>query len=350
MELLGNKFLGPVKLDSPDISNKSGVYIFVSSKDENFNPLYIGHATNIKSRMRDHQRIDNLRKDSVANKIIDGTIDSIYYCHFGEKDRNLSLELERKLTIKYLPKYNRHLFTQAFNNETIIEMKEREFASAKRATSLTMGAFILGLVSLFMSLYFANNDFTSKEKIQKSIITAITNEADLRAIKQIYLNREKTSRGVTQIFKAEENLYSYGVPLSMVLEDIRTNMYLTKTNIGLLDKVDSLIELHTHINPFDKLEPAQRDYFENIKIKLKADYSDVIPEVNKIANELHNKNSLVDEYLKDSKTSFWVSVFALLFSIVVSGYQLFNGRASRIQRMIAEGMSKVVVGDDDKST
>ena len=50
-----------------------------------------------------------------------------------------------------------------------------------------------------------------------------------------------------------------------------------------------------------------------------------------IANEMHNKNLLVDEYLADSTTSYWISIFALFLTIALSSYSIFQNRRRRIR-------------------
>lgn len=91
---------------------------------------------------------------------------------------------------------------------------------------------------------------------------------------------------------------------------------------------------HEEINPFDKLLVGQKDYFENLRIKTGSDYKNISNDVNNLADELHQKNLLVDEYLSDSKMSFWISIFAVFLSLAIGGYQIFTGRPEALKKLL----------------
>ncbi len=347
MEILGKRFKGPLAINSIEIPDVSCVYILVNSDSPDFTPLYVGRTSrSLKLRIRElffHSKLNNALSDGKAVQV--------YFCEFDPNDQKGLNNLERLLIEYYEPRYNTSYRYKPVDEQVLKELKELEIRSAKKSafTALSLGISFVLLTISFVG-FFSNESYISKSDIQNTIITAMKNEADLRAIEHIYLNREKVDKSLFKAFKSDANLYPYNTPFSTILEGIRTDMFLENGDKSLLKKVDILIEQHLHTNPFDRLEPIQRDYFENIKIKLDDKYPDVIIEVNKIADELHSKNTLVDEYLKDSNTSFWVSVFALIFSVVVSSYQIFNGRASRVQRLFAESLSKVQSSTESKDT
>lgn len=347
MEILGKKLDGPLDINSEDLPEVGGVYILVNSEDADFNPLYVGMTSaNLKRRLK------NIGLGSrIGSLIAAGKADKVYFCEFDPEDKVGLSNFEQLLIEQYEPAYNLAHMRRGVSERLIKNLKEVERNSAKRSafTALFLAfAFLLSTFSVVRII--SNESHVQKSELQGSIVTALRNEADLRTLEHIYSNREKINKDLFQAFKSDSNIYPYNIPFSTILEDIRTSMFMKGGEKLLLKKVDSIIEQHLHTNPFDRLEPIQRDYFENIKIKLDAKYPDVIIEVNKIADELHGKNTLVDKYLKDSSTSFWVSVIALMFSILVSSYQIFNGRASRVQRLFAESLSKVQNDNESKDT
>lgn len=341
MKYLDREFKGPFDLGDKNKPDSSGVYILTSKSDEESRPLYIGRAANIKNRLNHLSSNPRLSK-AFSERVVD----SYFYLPIEKDKGKEAYEFELELVKYYEPCLNSR-YSRFDAQEAIFRAREKEKSSSRKSLwSLTFLSFVLALTSMVVSVFVSSGSYTSKEKLQKQIITAIGNEADLRAIKHIYMNREKSSGGLLKSLYSDSNVYPYNVALSVVLEDIRTQQFLNGEDKSLLPAVNKLIDNHTHINPFDRLESVQRDYFENIQIKLGKDYAQVSIEINKLADELYNKNSLVDQYLKDSTTSFWVSVTALLFSILISAYQLYSGRDSRTKRMMLEAYSESLGKDD----
>lgn len=341
MKFLDREFQGPFDLSDENKPDISGVYILVGKDGEERKPLYVGRAASIRKRLNYVSLSPNLSK-----AFSEGVVDSYFYLPIDKDKGKEAYEFELELIKYYEPFLN--LMHSRFNpQEAIIRAREKEKSSSRKSLwSLTLLSFVVALTSMVFSIFISSGSYTPKDKLQSLIITAISNGADLRAIKHIYVNREKSSGGLLKPLYSVSNVYPYNVALSVVLEDIRTQQYLKGGEKDLLPSVNKLIDNHTHINPFDRLEPVQRDYFENIQIKLGKDYDQVSIEVNKLADELYNKNSLVDQYLKDSTTSFWVSVSALLFSILISAYQLYSGRDSRTKRMMLEAYSESMGKED----
>ncbi len=191
----------------------------------------------------------------------------------------------------------------------------------------------------------SENQYVSKDVLSGRILTAVDNGADLRAVRNIYQNRKLKGKSIKQIFSSMEGYYNQNVPLSQVLEDLRTSMYENKElSTGkvkpdsLVIKLDQLLIEHTERNPFDALEGGQRDSFENIRLKCGADYSRIKLEVDKVAAELVTKNALVDKYLGRSETSFWVSICALIISLGFGAVQIYQNRNSKVSRIVAEAL------------
>jgi hypothetical protein len=95
-------------------------------------------------------------------------------------------------------------------------------------------------------------------------------------------------------------------------------------------KLDGIITEYTESNPFDKLEAGQKDLFENIRVKLNGNYSTVSDDVNKLSDELDNKNKLVNEYLSDSQTSLIVSIVSAFIAVILAGIQMWQNRSNSI--------------------
>jgi len=125
------------------------------------------------------------------------------------------------------------------------------------------------------------------------------------------------------------------VPLSVVLSDIRVNAF-REGKKDLLPTIEPIIREYDEVNPFDKLQVGQKDYFENIRIKSGEKYPDIVNDINNLVDELHEKNMLVDEYLGDSKMSFWISIIAVALSLLIGGYQIFTGRPEAMKKLFLD--------------
>jgi len=182
--------------------------------------------------------------------------------------------------------------------------------------------------------------YVSKINIQNKLITAISNEASLEVIKNIYANRE--IQFTTKIFSSTDDYYKSDTALSKILSDITTRYYLDeqKENIDI-NKTNNLISKYSIVNPFDSLEVTQKSMFVDIGLKLQNDsYAIIQSDLEKIAKELFQKNSLVNQYLKDSTNSFWISISALVFSAMLGFIQLYYGREEKHRQIISDELKK----------
>ena len=196
---------------------------------------------------------------------------------------------------------------------------------------------IIGLVVLLVIFFnilgyflsFLSNEkkfeYIKKEHLIGVLSTAINNGGDLRSIKNIHKNFYPTGRELIDLFKQNTNkYYKSTIPLSYVLEDMRSNLFLnSKAGLVKKEKLESIINKYNHTNPFEILLPVQKDLFDDVRLKLGDNYSDVDIEINKIVSELSEKNKLVNKYLSDSTKSFWISIFALFLSLVIGIYQIY---------------------------
>lgn len=188
---------------------------------------------------------------------------------------------------------------------------------------------------------------TKKSEITDTIMKAVANKADLRAVRNLYENRELSERSLKQLFANEKEYYSEDVPLSKILEDLRTGIFLSDSaNSTLVAALTDLIAEHEERNPFDVLEPNQKDYFESIRAMSSDHYFAIQADVDKIAGELAAKNALVGKYLNRSNTSFWISIIALAISTMIGIYQIYQNRPSRLAPALATMLSNWRNDDD----
>ena len=185
----------------------------------------------------------------------------------------------------------------------------------------------------------------SIKTIQKLIIQAVKNGASINNIKHIYdarLLEKKPFFSNKDEFTAKN--YTENTSLSFVLQDILSDYY-TNSNF----KTDSLylcnlktIKENEETNPFDKLEMSQKYSFENIRLKTDSNYARIQSDIIRITDELDSKNQLVNKYLNKSEISFNLSIIALIITILLSAYQIYQNYSStkNVQKVIAEIFEK----------
>lgn len=194
-----------------------------------------------------------------------------------------------------------------------------------------LSIFIIAIcASSTATLLFDAKNVISKAAVQENISKLIENDGDIRAIKHVFKSSPIKKTYFT--YRTKTEYYPENVALSTILDDLRTKYYM-EGNKKLIEKIDPIIKLYETTNPFDKIASNQKDILENIRIKSGDNYEKISSDVNNIADELSEKNKLVDEYLADSKLSFWISVIALVFSITISAYQIYNTRYARTKEL-----------------
>lgn len=204
----------------------------------------------------------------------------------------------------------------------------------RRAIILTIFAMSLSIFALISSLLMILNGddqwgskrFARKE-IQNMLITTIKNGGSLESVNHIYSARKYCPYSFVDIFKSTNDAYYYEpTSLSFILRDIQVEAYQTdmyKDSI-LLSNLEKTILYHERKYPFDGLEDAQKTIFENILIKLNDNYEIVQPDISKLANELRNQNQLVYTYFNKSNKSYFISIAALIITIIASVYQIYQ--------------------------
>jgi hypothetical protein len=183
--------------------------------------------------------------------------------------------------------------------------------------------------------YFSKN---IKSDIQK----VIENNGDLPTIKHIYKTREIKKKKLPDLFvNKQTDYYPESTSLNEILNDLKVEYYKSENgSSAYLNRLNDIILLNNQINPFDKLQTNQKFAFENIRDKLDSNYVDIQDELNRIADELNSKNLLVDRYLEKSNLSYWISVIALVLTIILSTIQIYQNRNQRIGNLLRGILSK----------
>ena len=227
---------------------------------------------------------------------------------------------------------NRRLHYQKAVLERIEQRSKR-----KRVYLLLLLLPLLSIMTSLSLILVEEKKFVEKIVLQKDIEEIIVNGGDLEAIRQA--SRTQSTENVLKvIFSNRDDYYNVDIPLSVVLSDIRVNAF-RKSKQDILPILEPIISEYEEINPFDKLQVGQKDYFENIRIKTGDSYPDIVNDINKLADELHEKNILVDEYLGDSKMSFWISIIAVVLSLIIGGYQIFSARPNAMKKLFLDVIS-----------
>lgn len=211
---------------------------------------------------------------------------------------------------------------------------------------------LLIILGIFFIYYFliGSEKLVSKNSLQSDMLQAIANGGDLKAVKQAYHNRVPERYGLLdRILYGRNSYYDNDVPLSVILEDLRLRLFQEKPIYKnkaqaeeMLKTVDTIIEENTQTNPFDKLEDIQKDYFENIRIKIPSQYPLIQTELSKISDELYNKNSLVAKYLRDSTRSYVISITAFVISLVIAFVQIYQNRKKRLGKIYSDIIANAI--------
>lgn len=166
--------------------------------------------------------------------------------------------------------------------------------------------------------------FIDRTDLLLKIEKVISKGASLDDVKQIYQNRKHIRRNIFSFGKGKSAQYVEPISLSTVLKDLKSELYLRENvDKNLANSIKKILDNHEKTNPFDKLESGQKLYFEVIQSKLGDNYSLIQENINRIVDQLVNKNQLVTEYFKDATFSFRLSVFALVLGALAFIPQVF---------------------------
>ena len=228
-----------------------------------------------------------------------------------------------------------------FFKESSKEKMFNNFASIFSIITAISASLIMIIMNSFPSNY-SDEKYFNKETFKKTLTVAIKNNAEIDNIKHIYDARTLETRSLFS--KNEEFLSKYYIEntsLSFILNDLLSDYYTNnnfKADSSYLQNLKLIIKENEEINPFDKLEVSQKYNFENIRQKSDSNYIKIQSDVIRIADELDSKNQLVSKYLNQSENSFNLSIIALIVTILLSAYQIYQNFSSskKIQKFISK--------------
>jgi|APSaa5957512535_1039671.scaffolds.fasta_scaffold75207_2 hypothetical protein len=172
---------------------------------------------------------------------------------------------------------------------------------------------------------------TNQKALRNTIFVAINNQADLSAVKTLFNNREIDKSLYSRWFVGKDSVYLEPINLASILEDMRAAYFISeKRDENFLFGLEALIKENAEVNPFDKLQLHQKDYFTNIRIKLKDQYSLIENDIIKVSDELNKQNELVKKYLSDATTSLVISYVGLFIALLVGISQILQNKKKRM--------------------
>lgn len=155
--------------------------------------------------------------------------------------------------------------------------------------------------------------------------------------------------------KMDMNMYySDRTPLSIVLNDICVD-YLSAAPFVedslFYSRLLHIIQENQYHNPFDNLEDSQIPFFENVRLIMGDDYDLIQDDMVRISSELSNKNQLVGKYLRRSNISYFISISALVLTIILSFVQLIQGNntSEHIKHIIAKADSIAIDNEENSN-
>lgn len=182
------------------------------------------------------------------------------------------------------------------------------------------------LTAFMVTMLLPSTESFDEKLIQSDIIAILSNGGDLRAVKQAYSQRDLLSESIfSTISGGRKESYAINTPLSVVLDDIRVQIFRGKDDFDkeMMTPLDKIIEEYEQTNPFDKLQIGQKDYFENIRVKSSSNYENLSNDLNHIADQLFSQNQLADKYLDEATQSSYISMFAVAMAVLLGGFQIW---------------------------
>ena len=236
------------------------------------------------------------------------------------------------------------------------EMRRERLKRRKRFLLIFTIIYFLGVFLLFSFLKTPENTFYEKAPIKAAMQKAIKSGCELSSVKHIYDTRLREKKYFLFLPNSEKDYYEESYPLSKILKDLLVDYYIktekaaTSNDTVYFNSLIKMIEENEKHNPFDNLEDNQKYNFQNIQEKLDSTYEKVKPDVIKIADEMNSRNQLIARYLNRAESSYYISIAALLITIILAGYQIFQNYNSdkRISDKLEGLLSKLSNKKNDK--
>ena len=211
------------------------------------------------------------------------------------------------------------------------DMNDKALRTSRKIKYLSLSIMVITILMVIPMLLISLSNPEGKKFFEKAVIKSsmqktIKNGGELSSVKHIYDRREVKDIFVDLFTDKKNNYYAEDYPLSGILNDLLVDYYENPeaSDSLYLCALKDIIAENERQNPFDNLEENQKYNFQNIQEKLDSTYTIISSDVIKIADELNDKNQLVNRYLNKSESSFTISIVALVISIVIGIIQLYQ--------------------------
>lgn len=194
---------------------------------------------------------------------------------------------------------------------------------------------ILSIIGFISYKFLWTEEYIDKDVIQRNMSKVISNGGSIDEVKHLYESTKTEKMPVIGNYaEFRESHYKSDVSLSYILADLLVKYYQNDSLISdsvYIDQLRCIVTDYNIVHPFDALDESQRYYLENIRQKLDSDYNIIQEDLVKLGDDLDRKNVLVNTYLNKSETSFWISIFAVVITILLSAWQIYQGHRSNKQ-------------------
>lgn len=233
------------------------------------------------------------------------------------------------------------------------EMNDKALRTSRRIKYVSLFVMVITIITVIPLLLISlsnpeSKKFFDKEDIKSSMQITIENGGELSSVKHIYDRRENKEIFIDLLTGRKSNYYAEDYPLSDILKDLLVDYYKhpESSDSTYLIALKEIIAENDRKNPFDILEENQKYNFQNIQEKLDSTYEIISPDIIKIADELNNKNQLVNRYLNKSESSFTISIIALVISIILGLIQLYQNHLTSRRIGKSESIAKKGINQD----
>lgn len=254
MKLINKDFIELENIDFDKIQDTNAIYI-LTYKNE-FKPIYIGIASKLKSRLKQHLTSGII---SESSKYYDDI--SLYYWEFDESSRTEAQTLEKELINSYSPK---------FNIKTKNERKQKLDKTARYSNIVSMVSATMAIA--IISSMLMNYIFDANIKIEDTTLIQTT----------------KSQKNITALKLELEKLTTDLKSLTTLAKEDKENITIKTINNRLsnLEKRMNSLELALLMNPSKALAlPIIRKDLDNTRDSFKSSLSQTKLEVDRIYDQ-----------------------------------------------------------------
>ena len=227
--------------------------------------------------------------------------------------------------------------------QEVFDKKEETLDQPKKskdkiATLIALALIIYFIYSVWNWAFGDEQLYKPKSQVQTNISKMIDNGADLDSLKHYFSSNFDQEWGLLYRWnKKKSEHYTKDTSLLTVLKDIKNQNYLKDSiEISKTTATSTLIAEYQERNPFDDLEVHQKDMFDNIRVKLGEKYPVVANDLNKLSDEISQKNKLVTQYLSDSRTSLYISIASFAFGFGLPVLRMLFSRRKLFHKIFTQ--------------